>query len=188
MGLAISFVYFGDSLNISSEKLSNFYSWTLLKVEDEEIPRLMPNPPAIESSYTFESKRNTATSGLKTIDPIAGISAKPDNKHFDTYVGTENQLKLKGIHGKITANGVPLQGVTVMVPEGRTAKVSNSNGNYDLQIPENTNVLQFIYHGKQLVQTLNSTSDRLDIDLKIESMSYPKIDTTATSNENIVGY
>jgi len=189
VGLAVSFLYFGDPAN-----LSKLVSWSLLKIQKGAITKLTPNPPQIE--FTDDLKRIAAAPVLITIDSLTRVSAKPDigidsgvNKQFDDYIGTEAgnaETALKGIYGKISANGEPLQGVTIMAPDSRTAKVSNPSGNYYIQVPSSTTSLVYIYQGKQLIKELDSISRRHDINLKIDTMEYPEIESPPPGSENIV--
>ena len=121
---------------------------------------------------------------LEAIDTLSQINEEPElepqlptNKQFDQYIEKEQvqpRIRLRGIYGKITADGQPLPGVTVKVPGSNSSRVSDNGGKYYIQVPRNTESLVFIYHGKQLIKTLDPDSRRLDIHLKSESLSYPE--------------
>ena len=110
----------------------------------------------------------------------------PTNKQFDEYIEkeqTQNRVKLRGIYGKITANGKPLPGVTVIVPGSRSGRVSDAGGKYYIQVPRGANSLLFIYQGKQLRKPLDDDKRRLDINLKLESLPFPEsADSETPSN------
>ena len=169
-----SFLYFGGASKIKDEKRA-------------ESPYLTD---MVEKSNESEEKEEVAPV-IEALDTLSQISDEPDveapvapNKQFDNYIETEQaqpRIKLRGIYGKITGNGQPLPGVTVMVPGSNTAKVSDPGGKYYIQVPRNTSSLLFIYQGRQLVKPLDPDSRRLDIYLKTEEMSYPE--PTASESE-----
>ncbi len=121
---------------------------------------------------------------LEAIDTLSQINEEPEenpplptNKQFDQYIEKEQvqpRIKLRGIYGKITADGQPLSGVTVRVPGSNSGRISDDGGKYYIQVPRNTKTLLFIYQGKQLVKNLDPDSRRLDIYLKSESLSFPE--------------
>lgn len=176
MGLAASFLYFGGSSKA-----------------DEKKTETIPDSPGIDSGDAIEN--NASAPVLEVIDTMAQVSDEPAiettfgaNKQFDSYIETEQEhprIRLRGIYGKITGNGEPLAGVTVMVPGGSTAKISDPGGKYYIQVPRNTTSLVFIYQGKQLVKELDPTSRRLDIHLRTEEMASPEIKAPETSTNDI---
>ena len=174
-------------------ELSRLYIHRLLN--QSKITKLTPNPPETEISQDFIA---WASPGLTTIDTKARITDKSTIKafnktpnkvdqmqHFDIInEGEKDQLTLRGIYGTISADGDPMKGVTVMVPGGKMAKVSDANGKYYIQISETANELLFIYQGKQLIKSLNPESSQLDIQLQMENMSYPDIEYPTAITEN----
>ena len=78
------------------------------------------------------------------------------------------------IYGKITLadSGEQLGGVNIMVPGSTVAKISNPNGGYTIEVPENTRELVFIYRGKKLVKRINSGNSLINVALDLESMQY----------------
>ena len=78
------------------------------------------------------------------------------------------------IYGKITLDktGEQLGGVNIMIPGSTVAKVSNPNGGYTIEVPENTSELIFIYRGKKLVQRISSGNSLMNVALDLESMQY----------------
>ena len=131
---------------------------------------------------------------LEAIDTLSQINDEPEveapvapNKQFDSYIETEQSqphLRLWGIYGKITGNGQPLAGVTVMVPGSSTARVSDQGGKYYIQVPRNTRELVFIYQGRQLVKELDPDSRRLDIHLKMNEMTYPEPESSKSGDSD----
>ena len=121
---------------------------------------------------------------LEAIDTMSEITDEPPtlpdpvspNKKFDDYIEQpKNQVqnRLRGIYGKITNDGQPVSGVTVMTPGSNTARISDHNGKYYIQVSTRTKSLIFIYQGKQVVKSIDPNSRRLDLQLNIEEMSYP---------------
>jgi len=170
MGLAASFLYFGSSSKEMESYVVDYIS------ELQEITE----PNEMES-------RDQAAPVLKAIDTLSQINDEPvitdslTTKQFDHYIEKEQALpsvRLRGIYGKITGNGQPLPGVTIMVSGSNKARVSDAGGKYYIQVPRNTRSLVFIYQGRQLVKRLEPQSRRLDIHLMIENMDYPDRKTT----------
>lgn len=123
----------------------------------------------------IDSKSRVEANALKHSDTLTVVSSKTkvesassSSNHSGANLETQQvqKNKLRGIYGKIMANGKPLKGVTIMVPGSRIAKVSNSEGKYYIQVPTNIDSLKFIYRGKQLVKELDSTSRERDLYLK----------------------
>ena len=177
-------------------ELSRLYIHRLLN--QSKITKLTPNPPETDISQDFIA---WAAPGLITIDTQPRITDKSTIKapkktpnkvdqlqHFNIInEGEKDQLILRGIYGTISADGDPMKGVTVMVPGGKMARVSDANGKYYIQISETTNALLFIYQGKQLIKNLNPESSQLDIHLQMENMSYPDIEYPTAITENFLG-
>ena len=113
--------------------------------------------------------------------PIEADQTQPSH---GSNQGEEDQLTPRGIYGTITSNGDPLKGVTVMVPGGKTARVSDEQGKYYLQIPDSTNSLVLIYQGKQLIEIIDPHTRQQDIQLQLESMSYPGIEVLSPITDN----
>jgi type IV secretory pathway VirB10-like protein len=83
-------------------------------------------------------------------------------------------MATRRIYGKITLDdtGEQLGGVNIMIPGATVAKVSNPNGGYTIEVPENTRELIFIYRGKKLVKPVNSGNSLMNVALNLESMQY----------------
>lgn len=167
MGFAAAFLYFGSTS----------------AVREQSTAVAEPGPPESTEPDQSESSEQVAPV-LEAIDTLSQINDEPavvdplaTDKQFDSYIETEQGtpiVKLRGIYGKITGDGQPLPGVTIMVPGSRTARVSDAGGKYYIQVPRNTSSLVFIYQGRQLVKPLQPGSRRLDIHLKTENMTYPE--------------
>ena len=173
--IAGSFLYFGGSskgMTRSVNKAANSTD-TNESVPDTEIQEVAPVLEAIDTLAQLSE------------EPAVESPTSPD-KQFDTYIETEQsqpRIKLRGIYGKITGNGEPLPGVTVMVPGSNTARISDPGGKYYIQVPRNTRRLVFIYQGRQLVKELDPSDRRLDIHLKTEEMTYPP--SESSNNEGV---
>ncbi len=143
-------------------------------------------PLPVEASQTAEAQEdpeedNQAAPVLEAIDTLAQVNEEPEetqvsNKKFDNYIEqpkNQPQTRLRGIYGKITNDGQPVSGVTVMVPGSKKARVSDATGKYYIQVPVYAQSLIFIHQGKQLVKPLSSQSRRLDLKLNSEELNYP---------------
>lgn len=207
LGLTASYLYLGGLKNLSFKNLagslhsmwsfdeSNLYLPVPIKMEKERITDLIPDSPEIESKDKVKSRPTVPIA--KVIDTVPELPAKPDieiasgvKKQSNSNIEPEQEDpgRVTGIYGKITANGQALQGVTVMVPGGNTAKISDSDGKYYIQVPRGTGSLVYIYRGKQLVKELDPESRKRDINLKIDSMEYPEIEAAETGYENIASF
>ena len=92
------------------------------------------------------------------VEPIEEIPAGPTRR----------------IYGKITlaSSGEQLGGVNIMVPGSTVAKVSNPNGGYTIEVPENTSELVFIYRGKKLTRSISAGNSLVNVALNLEAMEY----------------
>ena len=173
IGLSVSYLKIENFTNLSSDDLSKFYSWGLMKIKNEELSILPLQPPSVRLSEQLET--NVANSLLKSIEP-----------HYETVAVTKVQpVRSNEIHGIITSNDEPLQGVTIMVPDSKTARVSNVDGTYMIQVPDSAERLVFIYKGKHLSKELHTMQGRLDINLTTENMRYPEVGGPLTGEELI---
>jgi len=173
IGLAASVLYFGAESKAPEKVAQANPETSTTSSEIAEEPEVTPVAPIIEA-----------------IDTLAQVSEEPEvepslptNKQFDEYIEkeqTQTRVKLKGIYGKITADGKPLPGVTVLVPGSRSGRVSDTGGKYYIQVPRNANALLFIYQGKQLLKDLDPDKRRLDLNLKSESLDYPETNDVET--------
>jgi len=208
----VSILYFSNSLNLKPEDLSTLFSQGLSKIKNSGFFQHTPDTLKVLSTTEFRRKavevkadnaqqvpkspekfipaqedlQNTANTE-DSIVSSEGTSAS-ENKAVSTgSIEVENpDHSNKGIYGKITAAGKPLQGVTVMQPGRRNAKVTNSSGNYYIKVPQNISSLLVIYQGKQTLVALDPASKKQDIDLSIENMTFPEIDIQDTDINNIV--
>ena len=78
------------------------------------------------------------------------------------------------VYGKITLfnSGEQLGGVNIMVPGSASAKVSNPNGGYTIEVPESARELVFIYRGKKLVRRIDPDHSLVNVVLNLETMQY----------------
>jgi len=132
-----------------------------------EIPAESEAAPVLEAIDTLSE----VVDEPKVSDPIS------PNKKFDNYIEKpQNQTRpqVRGIYGKITQEGQPVSGVTVMTPGSSKARITDNSGKYYIQVPSSARSLIFIYQGKQLIKPINADSRRLDLQLNSEDMSYPR--------------
>ena len=78
------------------------------------------------------------------------------------------------VYGKITLSdsGEQLGGVNIMVPGSASAKVSNPNGGYTIEVPESARELVFIYRGKKLIKRIDPDNSLVNVVLNLETMQY----------------
>ena len=183
IALPISWEQVASYTNVSCEDISTIYSWGLLKIQRNKLSTLNPQPPNVTSDYNF--KKYAFNAFENTIEPVAG---NYPFQHYGRTVISSNQqrnpqIDFNEIQGVITMDDKPLQGVTIMVPSSKTAKISNADGKYQIQVPHNTVSLLFIYQGKQLSKILDTTDGTLDINLSIDSMKYPEVGSPPLNQE-----
>lgn len=176
IGLAASVLFFGAESK-APEKIAQFNPASPIE-ENERIPEEIENAAPV----------------IEAIDTLAQVNEEPEvtpelpiDKQFDEYIEkeqTQKRVKLRGVYGKITADGKPLPGVTVMVPGSRSGRVSDTGGKYYIQVPRGANSLLFIYQGKQLRKPLNADERRLDINLKLQSLPYPDSTNSETPSNS----
>jgi hypothetical protein len=171
IGLSLTYVNFETGIKLSKEDVSVVYSWGLMKIQNKALSKQAPRPPELAPSEYF--KESASNFLLKSIHPYQKSAQK------------NHPIKSNQIHGLITANDQPLQGVTVMVPDSKTARVSNADGKYFIQVPDSTTVLVFIYQGKQLLKELDVITGRMDINLTPENMEYAEIESSLANKELI---
>ena len=168
IGLSLTYVNFGANIKLSKADMSIIYSWGLMKIQNKALPKQTPRPPEVAPS-----EKSVSNFLLKSIYP-----------HYKPVLKS-HLINSNEIHGLITANDQPLQGVTVMLPDSKTARVSNAEGRYFIQVPDSATVLAFIYQGKQLVKELDAIPGRLDINLTPENMEYTEIESSLAKEELI---
>ncbi len=213
MILVASLLYLGGSsdtgkglANISdlpsAERFSDLKELSVLFIErlfDQEkgsINKLVPKPPA--AGPVVELPERVEVPAVKTRQ--IPLKEFPDQHLRDASVYRE-QLSVQGksgnrkgyremrtISGKITVEGEVQKGVTIMVPGGNTAKISDAIGEYSIQVPHSTSSLVFIYLGKQLEIPLNPEESRQDINLQVGKMIYPGIENPDSGSNNIASF
>jgi hypothetical protein len=184
MATSAPIIYFGSSSFFDLIEMSDFEDLSSLLprrfITNDKGPELTTDyATAIEPS--IDSKSSEEAHALKPSDTRTSTimnSKLESNSTSGSQIGSNpgtqqvvknnGKKKLRGIYGKITANGKPLQGVTIRVLGSRIAKVSNSKGKYYIQVPSNVDSLKFIYQGKQLVKELDTTSREQELYLNIE--------------------
>lgn len=193
-GIAGWFIYFGGTSDLNFKSLSDLFMTALQRMEMGEIAKLIPLPPELGPLDNYNG--SVPDGQLKDIDAPAPVEDRPKigvvsgvSKTSKSQPGVQEANQptgLREIYGKITTDGAALQGVTVMVPGGSTAKVSDSTGQYYIQVPKNIASLVFIYRGKQTVKELDPASRKRDVSLNIEDMIYPEIEAPEAQRDVIV--
>lgn len=140
--------------------------------------------PIEENQPTEIPAESEAAPVLEAIDTLSEVVDEPQvtdpitpNKKFDEYIAkpqTQTRPQVKGIYGKITQDGQPVAGVTVMTPGSSRARLTDASGKYYIQVPSQARSLIFIHQGKQLIKSIDANSRRLDLQLNSENMTYPQ--------------
>lgn len=192
-GITGGFIYFEGTSDLNFNNLSDMLIKGLQRLERGKIARLTPIAPELGPSKEF--KLNAPVQLLKNIDTLTQaynteevVITSGDNKPNNAPEIEEEHYTagFRAIYGRITAEGEALQGVTVMVPGGSTAKISDASGKYYIHVPDDIASLVFIYRGKQSVKELDPASRKRDVDLEFEKMVYPEIETHETRPDVIV--
>lgn len=193
-GIVGGFLYFEGTSDLNFKNMSELVVTALQRMEKGTIAKLTALSPKLEPLDDFNV--NKPDHRLKDLDSPAPVENKPEvgevsgrskSSKSQPRIQEANQPNgLREIYGKITTEGAALQGVTVMVPGGSTAKVSDSTGQYYIQVPEGIASLVFIYRGKQTVKELDPASRKRDVNLNIEDMIYPEIEAPGTHSDVIV--
>ena len=155
------------------------------------INRVMSQPPSethnVAPIEKVQEMPAEITSDIELPTPMPEITKEPikivELTKQETAVITEQPVAVKQeepagptrrIYGKIilSSSGEQLEGVNIMVPGSNVAKVSNANGGYTIEVPENTRELVFIYRGKKLVQRVSPGNSLVNVTLNLETMQY----------------
>ena len=123
------------------------------EIETEVEPAVITEEPAAE----------TLTKEQPAVEPV--VEEQP--------AGTPG-VPTRRVYGKITLfdSGEQLGGVNIMVPGSASAKVSNPNGGYTIEVPESARELVFIYRGKKLVRRIDADNSLVNVVLNLETMQY----------------
>ena len=69
------------------------------------------------------------------------------------------------IEGKVTNNGKPLSGVSVMTKSANYGTISDENGDYQLEVPKGKYTLEFSFGNRRSFDINVDTNQRLDVDM-----------------------
>jgi iron complex outermembrane receptor protein len=69
------------------------------------------------------------------------------------------------IEGKVTNNGKPLSGVSVMTKSANYGTISDENGDYQLEVPKGKYTLEFSFGNRRSFNINVGTNQRLDVDM-----------------------
>ncbi len=142
----------------------------------EEVIQITSEPETIENSTSIDQL--TSMDSASVLAPALDEPAieQPAKALTNTDIIEEKieRSNSRRIYGKITlsSSGELLEGVNIMVPDSKAAKVSNATGGYTIQVPRNTRELVFIYRGKRLVQRIDSDNNLMNVKLNLADMQY----------------
>jgi TonB-linked SusC/RagA family outer membrane protein len=94
----------------------------------------------------------------------------------------------KLVTGKVTSasDGIPLPGVTVMLKGSNRGTVTDSNGNYQLQITQRENVLLFSFIGYELKEVpVSSSQTLLDVVLEESELGLEEVTVVSTGFQEL---
>ncbi len=147
------------------------------EVASEEVIQIASEPETIENSSSIDQLTSLDEAPVylapaldePAIEQPAEVLANTDI--IEEKIERSNSRR---IYGKITlySSGEQLEGVNIMVPDSKAAKVSNATGGYTIQVPRNTRELIFIYRGKKLVQRIDSDNNLMNVKLNLAAMQY----------------
>ncbi|MCC5908393.1 MAG: SusC/RagA family TonB-linked outer membrane protein [Balneolaceae bacterium] len=98
------------------------------------------------------------------------------------------------ITGTVTfiEDGDPLPGVNVMIPGTQTGTTTDADGNYSLEIPDDTNMLSFSFIGMATKEVaVPEDTDALDVVMESEAAAMDELVVTAlgvTREQRTIGY
>lgn len=82
----------------------------------------------------------------------------------------------KTVTGKVTGeDGAPLPGVTVVVKGTTTGTVTNADGNYSIQVPENDPVLVFSFIGMKTQEIAINNQTSIDVTLEMDVIGLEEV-------------
>ena len=86
------------------------------------------------------------------------------------------QPQKKTIKGKVTdEKGLPLPGVSIIVKGTTTGIISDSDGNYTLEVPDDSQILVFSFVGMKTEEIPISGQDQINISLKEEALGIEEV-------------
>ena len=103
----------------------------------------------------------------------------PDNHSVRLSMNVENDNTSKQdnpVTGKITdENGVPLIGVNITVKGTLIGTISDANGNFSLNLPENADILVFSFIGMKTQEVSIGNRTVIDITMSMESVGISEV-------------
>ena len=106
--------------------------------------------------------------------------------HNSTVSEDTKNLFDKTITGKVTdaETGEPLIGATVRVKGTTIGTVTDANGNYTIEVPDDAGILSFTYVGYQPFETTLSTESVVNVQLSVDVYSMEEVVITALGFKN----
>ena len=96
---------------------------------------------------------------------LTGLSAynmiPPTNDHYHTLVETKETATIQGV--VTDDNGEPLIGVNILAKGTSTGTITNFDGTYSLNVPDNVTVLVFSYTGYESVEVAIEGRSTIDV-------------------------
>ncbi|RIH62924.1 SusC/RagA family TonB-linked outer membrane protein [Mariniphaga sediminis] len=109
-----------------------------------------------DQKYSVDFTDEPFNEVIKSVCEKAGVEyeVRSNRQIILTEKGQESLLNInfqqKTVTGMVTdQSGLPLPGVTVVVPGTTTGTVTNADGNFSLAVPDGTEILQFSFVGMQ---------------------------------------
>lgn len=122
---------------------------------------------------------------------IAGSSFATGNSGATESKSPVDAFQQKTISGKVVdEQGVPLPGVTVVVKGTTVGMVTNIDGDYNLQVPDDAKVLVFSFVGMKTQEVVLGNKTTIDITLEAESIGLEEVIAVGYASQkkaNIVG-
>lgn len=87
----------------------------------------------------------------------------------------------RAISGKVTdgSNSEPLPGVTIQVPNTNVGTISNSDGSFNITVPEGGTALRFSYVGYKTIDIAIGGSNTINLTMEEDAMSLDMVVVTA---------
>ena len=115
----------------------------------------------------------------------------PAEEKTKTKSVTPADARQKSVSGKVVdENGAPLPGVTVVVKGTTVGVVTDIDGNYNLTVPDNANVLSFSFVGMRTQEITIGNQTTINITLEAETIGLDEVIAVGYATQkkaNVVG-
>ncbi len=182
---------------------------TLDKAIDRLLDQTNLNYESVNSKYVIIYKedkagKKTAKKLLKKIEQIekiertGNVRLQPNHQSVDNKFTTIVQsaaalIREKTITGKVTdgSDGSALIGVSIFVKGATTGTVTDFDGNYELTVPDDAEILVFSYTGYQTQEVEIADRTTIDVQMVFEAEQLGEVVVTALGierNKRTLGY